>query len=86
MGCNLKGLTDFEEVEIIGGANNPSKEELVSFRIKKCPSEEIVTYLNQQGIEHIRGNVTIIQVISSSHLAGMIALEYLFATIIHKTK
>ncbi len=61
---NLKGLTDFEEVEIIGGANNPSREGLVSFRIKKCPSEEIVTYLNQQGIrthtrkcDHYSGNI-----------------------------
>ena len=61
---NLKGLTDFEEVEIIGGANNPSREGLVSFRIKKSPSEEIVTYLNQQGIrthtrkcDHYSGNI-----------------------------
>ena len=47
---NLKGLADFEDVEIIGGLNNSSREGLVSFRIKDYPSEKIVRYLNHQGI------------------------------------
>ena len=47
---NLKGLADFEDVEIIGGLNNSSREGLVSFRIKDYPSEKIVGYLNHQGI------------------------------------
>ena len=47
---NLKGLNDFPKIEIIGGANNPSREGLVSFRFKDQPSEVIVRYLNQQGI------------------------------------
>ena len=47
---NLKGLNDFPKIEIIGGANNPSREGLVSFRFKDQPSELIVRYLNQQGI------------------------------------
>ncbi len=61
---NLKGLANFDRVEIIGGANNPAREGLVSFRIKECPSEEIVGYLNQQGIrthtrkcDHYSGNI-----------------------------
>ena len=47
---NLKGLNDFDKIEIIGGATNPSREGLVSFRFKGQPSEVIVRYLNQQGI------------------------------------
>jgi selenocysteine lyase/cysteine desulfurase len=47
---NLKGLNDFDEIEIIGGADNPSREGLVSFRYKGQPSEAIVRYLNQQAI------------------------------------
>ena len=61
---NLKGLTDFEEVEIIGGANNPQGKDWSVSELKMPLSEEIVTYLNQQGIrthtrkcDHYSGNI-----------------------------
>jgi selenocysteine lyase/cysteine desulfurase len=47
---NLKGLADLENVEIIGGVDNPSRKGLVSFRIAGRASTELVTALNERGI------------------------------------
>src|SRR6056300_894638 len=47
---NLKGLADLDNVEIIGGVDNPSRKGLVSFRIAGRASTELVTALNERGI------------------------------------
>lgn len=52
---NLKGLADMDGVTIIGGADNPAREGLVSFRLDAVTSADIVAKLNAQGIRtHIR--------------------------------
>lgn len=47
---NLKGLKDIENVEIIGGTDNPARKGLVSFRIIGRASTELVSALNERGI------------------------------------
>ncbi len=61
---NLKGASELNGVEIIGGINNPRREGLVSLRIKGRPSPEVVTLLNDMGIrthtrkaDHYSGNI-----------------------------
>ena len=52
---NLKGLTDIDGLTIIGGADNPAREGLVSFYIDGIDSAAIVAHLNAHGIRtHIR--------------------------------
>ena len=52
---NLPGLTDFKEVTIVGGPDNPAREGLVCFALDTVPALEIVDQLNQSGIRtHIR--------------------------------
>lgn len=61
---NLPGLRDMEHVTIIAGADNPSREGLVSIVVAGMASPDVVTKLNQQGIrthtrkaDHYSGNV-----------------------------
>lgn len=61
---NLAGLRDMKGVTILGGADNPAREGLVSFAVDGKPSTEIVAQLNKNGIrthtrkaDHYSGNV-----------------------------
>ena len=61
---NIKGLKDLEGIQIIGGEKNPNRKGLVSFRIVGSPSQEIVDFLNVNGIrthvrkaDHYSGNI-----------------------------
>lgn len=61
---NLRGLRDLENVTILGGADNPAREGLVSIVVDGMSSEEVVSALNAQGIrthtrkaDHYSGNV-----------------------------
>jgi cysteine desulfurase / selenocysteine lyase len=61
---NLKGLADMERVTIVGGADNPLREGLVSVAIKDVPTEDAVRNLNEAGIrthtrkaDHYSGNI-----------------------------
>ncbi|MEM7194033.1 MAG: aminotransferase class V-fold PLP-dependent enzyme [Pseudomonadota bacterium] len=51
------GLRDIEGVFIVGGADNPHREGLVSMTLVNMPSAEVVTALNDRGIRtHVRKN------------------------------
>lgn len=61
---NLPGLRDMAHVTILGGADNPAREGLVSIVVAGMASPDVVTALNQQGIrthtrkaDHYSGNV-----------------------------
>lgn len=61
---NLPGLAEMEHVSILGGADNPAREGLVSIVVKDKPSADVVAELNAQGIrthvrkaDHYSGNV-----------------------------
>lgn len=61
---NLPGLQDMAHVRIIGGADNPAREGLVSITVEGMASPDVVTALNEQGIrthtrkaDHYSGNV-----------------------------
>ncbi|KRS12793.1 NifS [Roseovarius atlanticus] len=61
---NLPGLRDMDHVSILGGADNPAREGLVSVVVSGVPSAEVVERLNAQGIrthirkdDHYSGNV-----------------------------
>ncbi|MCT4558729.1 MAG: aminotransferase class V-fold PLP-dependent enzyme [Pelagimonas sp.] len=61
---NLLGLKDMPGVTIVGGADNPAREGLVSFWVDGRPSPQIVDALNAAGIrthtrkaDHYSGNV-----------------------------
>ncbi|WP_340117091.1 aminotransferase class V-fold PLP-dependent enzyme [Pelagibius sp. 7325] len=61
---NLKGLTEMPGVGIIGGADNPAREGLVSLTVDGQESAAVVAALNEQGIrthtrkaDHYSGNV-----------------------------
>ncbi|MBY5987916.1 aminotransferase class V-fold PLP-dependent enzyme [Roseovarius atlanticus] len=61
---NLPGLRDMDHVSILGGAENPAREGLVSVVVAGVPSAEVVERLNAQGIrthirkdDHYSGNV-----------------------------
>ena len=52
---NIKGLSSFQNIKIIGGIENELREGLVSFYLPDLPSEAIVKGLNEKGIRtHIR--------------------------------
>ena len=52
---NIKGLSSFQNIKIIGGIENELREGLVSFSLPDVPSEAIVKGLNKKGIRtHIR--------------------------------
>ena len=61
---NLPGLASMKRVTIIGGADNPAREGLVSLYVEGLPSAELVTMLNREGIrthlrkaDHYSGNI-----------------------------
>ena len=61
---NLPGLMELPGVVIVGGADNPHREGLVSFWVDGRPSPEVVTALNADGIrthtrkaDHYSGNI-----------------------------
>lgn len=61
---NLKGVSEIDGIEIIGGLDNPRREGLVSLRLSGRPSSEVVTALNDMGIrthtrkaDHYSGNI-----------------------------
>ena len=52
---NLPGLAELPGVTILGGADNPDREGLVTFALADVPAAEIVERLNAEGIRtHIR--------------------------------
>jgi len=52
---NLQGLADMDNLTILGGADNPAREGLVSIRLDNVTSGDVVARLNDQGIRtHIR--------------------------------
>jgi selenocysteine lyase/cysteine desulfurase len=54
---NLRGLADLPGVRLIGGADNPAREGLVSFWIEGRPSAGVVAGLEERGVRvHIRKN------------------------------
>ena len=61
---NLPGLADLPGVTIVGGAENPAREGLVSFYAAGRPSVDLVSALNDRGIrthtrkaDHYSGNI-----------------------------
>ena len=61
---NLAGLSEMAHVTILAGADNPSREGLVSIVVADTPSADVVRALNEQGIrthirkdDHYSGNV-----------------------------
>lgn len=61
---NLPGLAQIEGVSIIGGADNPAREGLVSMTMEGIASADLVAHLNAQGIrthlrkaDHYSGNI-----------------------------
>ena len=61
---NLPGLAELPGVTIVGGADNPHREGLVSFWVEGRPSPEVVAALNAEGIrthtrkaDHYSGNI-----------------------------
>ena len=54
---NLKGVSELDGVEIVGGVDNYRREGLVSLRLKNVTSEELVTALRNYNIRtHVRKN------------------------------
>ena len=52
---NIKGLSSYPNIKIIGGIENKLREGLVSFSLHDLPSEIIVKELNNKGVRtHIR--------------------------------
>lgn len=52
---NLKGLAEMDEIEVVGGIDNPNREGLVSIVVKGHDSVQVVTELRAQGIRvHVR--------------------------------
>ncbi|MBT8169798.1 nitrogen fixation protein NifS [Phaeobacter gallaeciensis] len=61
---NLAGLKDMENVQILGGVDNPAREGLVSLTVSGVPSVDVVKALNAHGIrthlrkaDHYSGNI-----------------------------
>lgn len=61
---NLKGLTELPGISIVGGADNPAREGLVSFWSDAIDAPEIVARLNAEGVrthtrkaDHYSGNI-----------------------------
>jgi selenocysteine lyase/cysteine desulfurase len=61
---NLSGLADLPGVGIIGGANNPAREGLVSITLEGMDAPDLVTALRERGIrthtrkaDHYSGNI-----------------------------
>ncbi|MGU9961637.1 MAG: aminotransferase class V-fold PLP-dependent enzyme [Candidatus Puniceispirillales bacterium WSBS_2018_MAG_OTU23] len=61
---NLSGLAEMDNIRIIGGADNPAREGLVSINVDGMASSDVVAKLNAEGIrthlrkpDHYSGNV-----------------------------
>ena len=61
---NLRGLADLENVNIIGGVDNPAREGLVALTVTGLNSADVVKRLNEEGIrthlrkaDHYSGNI-----------------------------
>ncbi len=61
---NLKGVSELEGVEIVGGLDNPRREGLVSLRVKGMASADLVSALRDHNIrahvrkdDHYSGNI-----------------------------
>lgn len=61
---NQTGLREMENVVLIGGADNPAREGLVSLVVKTVPSVDVVARLNEAGVrthlrkaDHYSGNI-----------------------------
>ena len=61
---NLRGLADLDNVNIIGGIDNPAREGLVSITVTGLNSADVVKRLNDEGIrthlrkaDHYSGNI-----------------------------
>jgi selenocysteine lyase/cysteine desulfurase len=61
---NLKGVSELEGIEIVGGVDNHRREGLVSLRLKDMASADIVTALRSHNIrahvrkdDHYSGNI-----------------------------
>ncbi|MGV6889344.1 aminotransferase class V-fold PLP-dependent enzyme [Rhodophyticola sp. SM2404] len=61
---NLKGLSQMEDVTIIGGVDNPRREGLVCIAVKDQDAADVVTKLRERGIrthmrkdDHYSGNI-----------------------------
>ena len=61
---NLAGLAELPGIHIVGGVDNLAREGLVSFWLDGTPSEDVVAFLNAQGIrthtrkaDHYSGNI-----------------------------
>jgi selenocysteine lyase/cysteine desulfurase len=61
---NQAGLADMPAVTLIGGADNPAREGLVTFAVADLPAPEVVTLLRRRGIrthtrkaDHYSGNI-----------------------------
>ncbi len=61
---NLRGVSELDGVEILGGVDNPLREGLVSLRIQEMPSTDLVTALRTYNIrahvrkdDHYSGNI-----------------------------
>lgn len=61
---NLAGLADLDGITILGGADNPAREGLVSIAVSGIPSPDVVACLNEKGIrthlrkaDHYSGNI-----------------------------
>ena len=74
---NLRGLQDLENVDIIGGADNPAREGLVSLTVKGVASDKVVKHLNDEGIrthlrkaDHYSGNI-----LDPLHLDGCVRVS-----------
>ena len=63
---NLKGLADYDNVTVVGGADNPAREGLVCFYADGHKAADIVAALNAEGVrthvrkaDHYSGNILI---------------------------
>lgn len=61
---NLKGLADMPQITIIGGADNPRREGLVSIAVAGMSAPDVVTRLRERGVrthsrktDHYSGNI-----------------------------
>jgi selenocysteine lyase/cysteine desulfurase len=61
---NLPGLAEMPGVTLLGGADNPAREGLVSLTVAHVPSADVVKRLNSEGIrthlrkaDHYSGNI-----------------------------
>ena len=61
---NLKGVSELDDVDIVGGVDNPLREGLVSLRVRGMASSDLVSALRDYNIrahvrkdDHYSGNI-----------------------------